>query len=142
MAIRRFIALSRFEKAVVLEAVILLFLVRLALSILSLPRILGALQKLGPLLKFPPLSGRRVLELVEKSSRRLPFKVTCLSLALVAQMILMQTGGRGVLRIGVKKMSPGWIEAHAWLEEEGKVVLGGPQQLVGDYTPILKWDGV
>lgn len=141
MAVRSFFALSGSEKIVVLEATILLLLVRAGLVFFSLSRMLAGLQKLGSLTKIPFLARGRVLELVEKSSRHLPVKVTCLSLALVAQTILTQSGRAGVLRIGVKRMSPGWIEAHAWLEEEGRVVLGGPQQLIGDYTPILKWDG-
>lgn len=120
----------------------LLTLVRMALVLISLPRILTGLQRVGTLIRLPNLPRSSVLDLAERSSRHLPFKVTCLSLALVAQTLLMQSGGGGVLTIGVKRMSPGWIEAHAWLEEGGKVVLGGPQHLVGDYTPILKWDGV
>jgi len=142
MALRRFLSLKAGEKLVVLEAVVLLAVVRMALVLIPLPRTLAGLQRVGSMIRLPNLSGSRVLDLTERTSRHLPFKVTCLSLALVAQTLLMQSGGGGVLTIGVKRMSPDWIEAHAWLEEEGKVVLGGPQHLVGDYTPILKWDGV
>ena len=66
---------------------------------------------------------RDVVWAVVAVSRRVP-RATCLTQALAAQRLLADVGVRAELRIGVARDAGGAFEAHAWLEHEGRIVLG------------------
>lgn len=59
---------------------------------------------------------------VRLCSRYVPY-ATCLTQALAARTLLNRYGQPAVLKIGVAK-NEGSLEAHAWLEIDGRVVLG------------------
>lgn len=56
-------------------------------------------------------------------SRRVP-RASCLTQALVAERMLADAGIAVELRVGVARDVEGAFEAHAWLEHEGRIVLG------------------
>jgi len=66
---------------------------------------------------------RRVRRDVPRISRRVPWKARCLEQALCAGDILRWFGVQSRLRLGVAKEGED-LAAHAWLEVDGKVVLG------------------
>lgn len=68
-------------------------------------------------------------------NRYLPRLNNCLANALAAKILLKSLGYDVDLLIGVKLVSRGSIQAHAWLESEGRVVLGGLSDL-GHYKPL------
>ena len=51
---------------------------------------------------------------------------------MAAQLLIAEYGYRADLHIGVAK-SENEFQAHAWLEDKGKFLIGGP---VGCYTPL------
>lgn len=55
-------------------------------------------------------------------ARRVPWKGACLPAALTLQRLLHAQGVGSELRLGVRRHA-GRIEAHAWLEREGAVLL-------------------
>jgi hypothetical protein len=59
---------------------------------------------------------------VAVASRRVP-RASCLAL----QNLLAREGYRSDLHIGVAKSGDGGLEAHAWLESGGRVLIGGGQ---------------
>jgi Transglutaminase-like superfamily len=61
---------------------------------------------------------------------------TCLSAALVGQALLSKHGHDASLCIGVKRNERGDFAAHAWLEREGRVAIGGPIDVVQSYTRL------
>lgn len=67
---------------------------------------------------------QRVVAAVEAVGRRLLGSKPCLTQALVARRMLRQKGIDAILRIGVTKDGHELL-AHAWLEREGRVVIGG-----------------
>lgn len=73
----------------------------------------------------PRYSPDEVARALERGSRYVAGS-TCLVQALAGQWLLQREGYAPQLRIGVSK-SEGF-EAHAWLELEGKVVIGGPEE--------------
>ncbi len=79
-------------------------------------------------------TGRDVVWAVEKAGRYVP-GVTCLVKALAAKWVLGRLGSSSVLRIGVGHNESGQFEAHAWLEQEGSIILGGSPQ-VDRYVPF------
>ena len=66
-----------------------------------------------------------------KASQFVP-KTTCLTQALGTQVLLGRRGHLTLIHIGVAKGEEGRLEAHAWLESRGKVVLGGLVSFLGE----------
>ena len=69
--------------------------------------------------------GQTVIEIVRSvrfASKFVPY-ATCLTQALAARKLLERCGQVAELKIGVTK-SNGDFEAHAWLEIDGRIVLG------------------
>ncbi|MBD2663431.1 hypothetical protein B6N60_03317 [Richelia sinica FACHB-800] len=61
---------------------------------------------------------------VETVSRYLFPPPKCLARALVTQILLAWQGYRTKLCIGVAKNPQGNLEAHAWVESQGKIIIG------------------
>lgn len=59
----------------------------------------------------------------------------CLTTALVAQTLLARQQYPTQLRIGVARSETGSLEAHAWLESEGQIIIGNLANLER-YTPL------
>lgn len=74
---------------------------------------------------------------VQVSSHYVP-RTTCLTNALTGHSLLSQYGYPSLVKIGVGKSSEGEFEAHAWLEYEGKVVIGESEE---EYVPIYDFKG-
>jgi transglutaminase superfamily protein len=70
---------------------------------------------------------------VRRVSRAVP-GATCLTQALAAQVLLSRRGYASRLRIGVAHAPGDGLRAHAWLESDGLIVLGGAP--VEAYTPL------
>lgn len=78
---------------------------------------------------------RRVVGAVHAVGKRLLGDKPCLTQALVAQRLLRQKGYDTVLRLGVTKDGKELL-AHAWLERDGQVVIGGNASQTR-YTPLV-----
>lgn len=86
-----------------------------------------------PISKRLPL--HRVVRCAARSARFSPVPSTCLVTALVTEALLSRHGYRAHLRVGVQRQG-GEFAAHAWLEFQGSVVVGGPVEMVKQYTPL------
>jgi hypothetical protein len=84
-------------------------------------------------------SVERIAWAVGAASRYVP-TATCLSQALAAQVLLARHGHPASLRIGVARGAAGRLEAHAWIESRGRIVIGGTADLAR-YTPLPALDG-
>ena len=84
-----------------------------------------ALRAAKPSHKLPALfPADRLIQVIAAASRYVPF-AACLTQGLSAHILLGRYGYPSHLRIGVAKSATGSFEAHAWLEFDGVVVLGG-----------------
>lgn len=72
---------------------------------------------------------------VEVSSRYTPGGAKCLARALTTKILLNRQGYQPDLRIGVAKSSKGVLEAHAWIEYQGRIVIGNLRDL-SRYIPL------
>jgi hypothetical protein len=50
---------------------------------------------------------------------------SCLTQALGAQVLLARHGYPALIHIGVTRREQGQFQAHAWVESEGRVIIGG-----------------
>ncbi len=92
----------------------------------------------GPL-PLPPArrsTPEQVIRAAVSAGLHSPLGTTCLATALVAQAMLQRHGHHASLRVGVRRDADGAFRAHAWLEREGRVVVGGPPALIGSYMPL------
>jgi hypothetical protein len=71
-----------------------------------------------------PLDVDRIVRTIRSAARLVP-RASCLTQALAGQLLLASNGIRSDLRIGVCRSDPGGLAAHAWVEVDGVVVLGG-----------------
>jgi len=105
-------------------------LVRASLSLFSLRDVVKGLQQVAK--RFPSrhaVSDAYRHEVTWSASRvgaRMLPKRPCLTQALVAQFFLWRRGDTSTsMHIGVNKDSDGGLLAHAWLECDGRVIIGG-----------------
>ena len=136
--LRKFLARSWADRALLVRAFVLVSAVRVGLWVLpyrTVHRLADcpvALRAMTPDEERHNL--RRVIGAVEAMSRRLLGAKPCLTQALAAQRILRQEGLDSTLRIGVAKDGHELL-AHAWLERAGRIVIGGGDSKVR-YTPL------
>ena len=82
----------------------------------------------------PPASPERIAWAVERASHYVP-GATCLTQALVAKVLLERYGYSTLVRVGFTRTNGALPLAHAWVESDGRVVLGGSD--LRRYTPLL-----
>jgi hypothetical protein len=107
--------------------------VRLGLWLLPfrvLNRAVARLARPARALTRQPLE--RVIWSVHVASRFVP-RATCLTQSLAAQILLARRGYPAALRLGVAREA-GQFDAHAWLESNGRVVIGNAD--LWRYTPM------
>jgi hypothetical protein len=73
------------------------------------------------------------------ASRYVP-AATCLTRALAGLVLLTQHGEPALLQIGVVKNEAGKLEAHAWVENRGRIVIGAAPELLR-YTRLTSLEG-
>jgi hypothetical protein len=76
---------------------------------------------------------------VEVAGRYVP-GATCLTQALALQIWLGRHGQSAALRLGVARGAGERLEAHAWLEHEGRVIIGAAER--PRYTPLPPLEGL
>ena len=133
------IGMTRQERCLFFGGVFLMPLVRIGLLFCSTRRIGSLLEAANR--RFPARPAERRLE-VRRAARRLtqaaqfcPVPLTCLAEALAGRALLARYGLSSELRIGVRR-SDSMIEAHAWLECPGDVLIGNPMPKGKQYVPL------
>jgi hypothetical protein len=128
----RLFRLSKSEVLLLLEAVGLVAAVRIALWIWPYDRVrayLGRRQSLSEHRQSLP----RVVQFISAVSRYVP-GANCLTRALAAEALLRRHGHAASLQIGVSKNNSDRLQAHAWVESGGIIVMGGDE--VEGLTPL------
>jgi hypothetical protein len=137
MLIARFLRLGPARQALVAEAAGCLYAVELGLVVLPFRFILRRLERTKSVSAHPdPDAAARVVWAVAAAGRHLPWVDGCLCQALAARAMLGRRGIPASFRIGVLKNTTGALQAHAWLEANGSVLIGGPEAALAGYTPL------
>jgi hypothetical protein len=134
--IGRFVALPAAEQWLLLRAALVVACVRGALWRFPFRRVCAWAG--GEPHKQRRLEGQSVERMawaVQVVSQRIP-RASCLTQALALQWLLRRAGQGSALRIGVAKDAEHGFEAHAWLEHQGLVLLGQPED-EDRFVPIL-----
>ncbi len=120
------------------QAWLLFWAIDLALRTMPFRSLLTCIHRIpASLLRLPlntEAAAPRLAWLVERAAGLSPVNGTCLRQALVLLCLLRRRGQSGLVQIGVARVS-GALHAHAWIEQDGQVLLG----YAGDnqYTPLF-----
>ncbi|HIK07694.1 MAG TPA: lasso peptide biosynthesis B2 protein [Trichormus sp. M33_DOE_039] len=131
----KFLRLNHRDRYLLIKTLILLGFVNLGLWLLpfsTLRRILDWIGKPNPRASRTPV--HKIIWAVDVSTNFIP-GAKCLARALTCQVLMNQRGDSPELRIGVAKDEEGKLKAHAWIEDQGKVVIGYLNNL-SSYTPL------
>jgi hypothetical protein len=135
--LRKLSRLPSTEQWLLLKTVLLLETMRLGMRWLpfrSLRRLLEAAEAVPPApRRSQRLPAPTIARTIRLASRNTPGLKTCLAQALAGRLLLVRHGHPAVLRIGVAGGEQ--FKAHAWVECEGKVLIGGHE--LDRYTPLL-----
>lgn len=126
--LRNFFRLPARERRFLLKVTGLVTLIRLGLWFLPFRVVRRWLDRVpSPTIISPPSNSAivsRIVWAVELTSAYIP-QATCLTQALAAQTLMKRRGYPTRLRLGVIKNDAGKLEAHAWVEWQGKIIIGG-----------------
>jgi hypothetical protein len=136
--LRKFFRLNPSNRKLLFKTWLLVVAVRLGLWVLPLKHLR---RLLSPWTEREPshFEANRILFeklawIVERASRYVPGARTCLVQALAVQVILARKGYPAGLRLGVSREGAEGIQAHAWVESNGMVVVGGAD--LDRYEPL------
>ncbi len=126
--IQKLMHLAPSERYLLVKAFLLLNSVRIGFLFLKFPPLQRILGKIG---KAPAhrsaesvISIDRIVWAVDTSTRFSPGDAKCLARALTTQTLMQQQGYDSQLRIGVIHQPTEEFQAHAWIEYQGKIVVG------------------
>lgn len=126
VCIVKFLQLPLVEQRLWVKAYLLLIFVRIGLWLLPFQRLqtwLAHFSATPAHHKPAPHLGNRMLRALKVLSAYVP-RATCLTQALAAQVWLERHGYSTRMQIGVVKDEAGRLQAHAWLECGGNIVIG------------------
>lgn len=145
--ITKFFRLPGRDRALLLQAFCLIIGIRLALKTVRFATLRGALARVSstgstPRRQLPATEDeqQRTVWAVRTAARAIPAVSTCLTNALAAHVLLARRGYVSNLRIGVTRDEKGEFTAHAWLEQEGAILIGGDWS--DGFTPMPALNGL
>jgi hypothetical protein len=126
--IARYKQWSADERRMFFRALVLVVVIRVALWTIPFRVTRNWVDRLrkpsGPKRELDRLIIRQVAWAVGTAGRRIP-GATCLTQGMATQVLLGRLGQDSELRLGVARSKQnGQIEAHAWVEAQGRVVKG------------------
>ena len=142
--LRRFLALPPMERRLLVKATLLLAVVQLGLGRVPFT----VLRRLAPRVtgtgRRPVVDRRKYADQVvwgvTAASHRVPGPTTCLSLALTVQVLLARGGYPSRLHVGVIRGKQGEVDGHAWVECDGRILIGGSASEVAAFTPLTVFE--
>jgi transglutaminase superfamily protein len=139
MSFRKFLRLEPSQQRLHLRAALLLGWLSVALRFstrLAVPKCL-LLRPAGPRPRKTATPPDTIARAITRAARHIP-GATCLVQAITLCRLLDREGYDSVLRVGVQPPSAGRLEAHAWVECEGEIILGG-RNSADLYTALMQF---
>lgn len=130
----KFLRLPVAIQALCLRALALTLFIRICLWVIPFRALRSALSKLSKPRLSPDQPAGCLAWAVQTASIGVP-RATCLTQALALQVLLRRRGTDCHLRLGVGHDANGGVVAHAWLESEGRVLIGN--QELSRYSPFV-----
>jgi Transglutaminase-like superfamily len=123
--IQKFLRLPPLDRQLLLETFLLLSSIRIGFLFLKFPLLQRLLGKVSQRRTHKSaISIDRIIWAIEVSTHLSPGGAKCLARALTVQTLMQQQGYESQLQIGVIHNSIEEFQAHAWIEYQGKIVIG------------------
>jgi len=123
----KFFFLPRGRKKIIGQAFVLVLIIRIGLWLFPFKRLSGYLAQFksfdASVCDVDWTAVEVIVSAVRECSRFVPF-ATCLTQALAAQTLLWSSGQDSQLKFGVDKDKGDRFIAHAWIEIDGKIIIG------------------
>lgn len=132
--VRKLLRLSPADRSLLANSVLLVGAARLALWVLPFNVVRRALTRRARR-SSAPHSTEKIGWAISVAKEFIP-RGNCLPQALAAESLLLRSGHPVELRIGVVKTAEGLLEAHAWVESGGRLVVGDLVQGLSTYSPL------
>jgi Transglutaminase-like superfamily len=139
--LHKFLRLPHADRSLLVHSVILVGAARLALWALPFNTVRRLFARRARQSPSPYPTTERIGWAISVAKRFIP-KGNCLPQALAAESLLTRGGFPVELRIGVAKKDDGRLEAHAWVESDGRLVVGDLTQGLDSFTPLPPLPGV
>jgi hypothetical protein len=142
----RFLTLARSERRLLVHAALLLLVIHLTkgrVPFRTMRRLLVRRPhpRKGPASVGPrPINVDEIVWAVKTVSRGAERWTSCLSQAVAVQALLAGQGHASRLHVGVLRGDHGEVEGHAWVELDGRVVIGGSMADVARFSPLTVFD--
>ncbi|MBE9036792.1 lasso peptide biosynthesis B2 protein [aff. Roholtiella sp. LEGE 12411] len=135
--LRKFFSLTSSDRLLLIKAVLLLGTIRVGLKLLPFQQLRGLLAKIAqPRAKLQAVDEAFVNKVAWAVTVASPYlRAVCLPQALATQVLLDRRGYPTQLRIGFTRNKGGQMSAHAWVENQGQVVIGGAGN-IGRYISV------
>ena len=133
-----FLNMSTSDRLLLIAAFILLNLIRLGLFLFPfslLLKIVEAMSNFFSKARTKQVEIKQIIHAVHTSNYYVFGNSKCLAKALTTQTLMKIYGYSSKLIIGVAKENEIDLQAHAWVEYHGKVVIGGLRNL-DTFTPL------
>jgi hypothetical protein len=140
-ALEKFARLPATDLALLGRSVAMLGTARVALWLFHFTTVRRLLAPSRRSLPARPATPERIGWAIAVAKRVVP-GANCLPQAVVAEALLVARGHPAELRIGVIKTARGGLEAHAWVESAGRMVVGELSQGLTGYTVLPPLPGV
>jgi hypothetical protein len=146
--LRKFISLPAADRDLFVRAAFLIGVIRVGLWLLPSRTVLHAVSWHGQPAPIPPGPARersasssplhvgRLAWAIRAAARYAP-AATCLTQAIALQWLLARSGYAPRIHVGVRRGAQARFEAHAWVECNRQVVIGGAE--VHDYVTLASW---
>ena len=145
-AIQGFFRLPFYKRRLIIEAAVMISFTNFGLHLTSFQKLQSFFQQLFRLNKVryqkthPNKSD--IAWAIETTGQKLFKDDTCLVIALAGQSLLKLYGIPAKLQLGCLKGDKKTIFAHAWVESDGEVIIGGTERDISKYTPLTDLKGV
>jgi hypothetical protein len=133
----QFLRLDGADRLLLVEAVLLLALSRLALLALPFRRIIPWLERMPDSPDADAATILAVRRAVLRAARHVPWNAVCLPQAMACKAMLARRGQGSALHIGAAMTDRKELMAHAWLVAGGMVVVG--EEAVGNVAPLARF---
>jgi hypothetical protein len=133
----RLLALDRADRRLLLQASALMLALHAGVRLFPFALVRRCLDRIASDARRGPQRGAsrdRIVWAVRAAGARLP-RTTCLIEALAADTMLRRGGYPSTLRIGVRRGASLSLDAHAWVECDGRPVIGTTPALP-EYVPL------
>lgn len=135
-AVNKFLGLPAADRSLLLRSALLIAGARLSLWVLPFNTVRRLFERSTTRTASPPVpTPERIGWAISVAKRYVPVG-NCLPQALAAASLLGRNHYPVEFRIGVVKTERGGLEAHAWVESGGRLVVGDLTQGLSTYTPL------